>query len=299
MRICGDYKVTINRAVKVDKYPIPNISDIYAKLSGGQLYSKLDLSQAYQQVILDKVSQKLTAIITSKGLFVYERLPFGVSSSPGIFQRIMEQLLQNIPMTGVYLDDVLVTGCTAEEHDRNLEMVLTRLQDAGLRLKESKCIFRQTSCTYLGHKIDAEGIHPTKDKVMAIINAPEPKNEKELRSYLGLIHYYHNFLKNLSTLLAPLHECLKKGKTWTWGPPQSKAFKDSKALLGSSQLLVHYDPKLPIVLSNDASPYGLGSVLSHRLPDGRDRPIAYASRTLSPAEKNYGQVEKEALAMVY
>lgn len=297
VRICGDYKVTINRAVKVDKYP--NINDIYAKLSGGQLYSKLDLSHAYQQVVLDKDSQRLTTINTSKGLFVYERLPFGVSSSPGIFQRIMEQLLQNIPMTAVYLDDVLVTGRTAEEHDRNLEMVLTRLQDAGLHLKESKCIFRQTSCTYLGHKIDAEGIHPTKDKVMAIINAPEPKNEKELRSYLGLIHYYHNFLRNLSTLLAPLHECLKKGNTWTWGAQESKAFKDSKALLGSSQLLVHYDPKLPIVLSNDASPYGLGSVLSHRLPDGRDRPIAYASRTLSPAEKNYGQVEKEALAMVY
>ena len=299
VRICGDYKVTINRAVKVDKYPIPNINDIYANLSGGQLYSKLDLSHAYQQVVLDEDSQKLTTINTSKGLFMYERLPFGVSSSPAIFQRIMEQLLQNIPMTGVYLDDVLVTGRTAEEHDRNLEMVLTRLQDAGLRLKESKCSFHQTSCTYLGHKIDAEGIHPTTDKVKAIINAPEPRNEAELRSYLGLIHYYHNFLENLSTLLAPLHECLKKGNRWMWGAQQSKAFKDSKALLVSSQVLVHYDPRLPIVLCNDASPYGLGSVLSHRLPDGRDRPIAYASRTLAPAEKNYGQVEKEALAMVY
>ena len=120
---------------------------------------------------------------------MYERLPYGVSSSPGIFQRVMEQLLQKIPMTVVYLDDVLVTGRTPQEHDRNLEMVLTRLQEAGLRLKEEKCCFRQTSCTYLGHRIDAEGIHPTEDKIQAILNVPEPQNETELRSYLGLTLY--------------------------------------------------------------------------------------------------------------
>ena len=141
IRICGDYKGTINQAVKVDKYPIPNINDLFTKLTGGVMYTKLDLSHAYQQVVLDEESCKLTTINTSKGFFEYERLPYGVSSSPGIFQRIMEQLFQNIPMTVVYLDDVLVTGKTPEEHDRNLEIVLSRLQEAGLHLKREKCTF--------------------------------------------------------------------------------------------------------------------------------------------------------------
>ena len=125
VRICGDYKVTINGAVKVDKYPIPNVSDLFTQLSGGTVYTMLDMSHAYQQVVLDEESRPLTTINTSKGLFEFERLPFGVSSSPGIFQRIMEQLLQNIPMTVVYLDDILVTGRIHEEHDRNLATVLT------------------------------------------------------------------------------------------------------------------------------------------------------------------------------
>ena len=299
VRICGDYKVTINRAVKVDKYPIPNVSDLFTQLSGGTVYTTLDMSHAYQQVVLDEESRPLTTINTSKGLFEFERLPFGVSSSPGIFQRIMEQLLQNIPMTVVYLDDILVTGRTNEEHDRNLATVLTRLQDAGLRLKKEKCAFRQKSCTYLGHVIDAEGIHPTEDKVRAVLNAPAPQNEQELRSYLGLIHYYHNFLCNLSTLLAPLHEMTRQNTKWKWGPTQQKAFDESKALLVSSDVLVHYNPELPIILSSDASPYGIGSVLSHRLPDGSDKPIAYASRSLSTAEKKYAQLEKEALSLVF
>ena len=164
VRICGDYKVTVNQAVKVDKYPIPNIDDLFIRVAGGQLFTTFDLSNAYQQVVLDEASRKLTTINTSKGLFEYERLPYGISSGPGIYQRIMEQLLMNIPMTVVYLDDILVSGRTPDEHDRNLRIVLQRLMDMGLRLRKEKCNFRQTSCTYLGHVIDAEGIHPTNDK---------------------------------------------------------------------------------------------------------------------------------------
>ena len=139
IRTCGDYKVTINQAVKVDKYPIPNIDDLFTKVSGGQLFTTLDLSNAYQQVVLEEESRKLTTINTTKGLFEYVRLAYGVSSAPGILQRIMEQLLQNIPMTVVYLDDILVSGSTPEEHDRNLRTVLTRLLDKGLRLRKEVC----------------------------------------------------------------------------------------------------------------------------------------------------------------
>ena len=286
VRICGDYKVTINRAVKVGKYPIPNVSDLFTQLSGVTVYTTLDMSHAYQQVVMDEESRPLTTINTSKGLFEFERLPFGVSSSPGIFQRIMEQLLQNIPMTVVYLDDILVTGRTNEEHDRNLATVLTRLQDAGLRLKKEKCAFRQKSYTYLGHVIDAEGIHPTEDKVRAVLNAPAPQNVQELRSYLVLIHYYHNFLCNLSTLLAPLHEMTRQNTKWKWGPTQQNAFDESKALLVSSDVLVHYNPELPIILSSDASPYGIGlEAYCHTDYPMAATSLSHTHHALSPQQK--------------
>lgn len=299
VRICGDYKLTVNKAAKIDKFPIPNIEDLYAKLSGGVAYSKLDLSNAYQQVVLSADSQKLTTITTLKGLFAYTRLCYGVASAPGIFQREMEQLVQNIPMVAVYLDDILVSGHTYEEAKTNLVTVLSRLQTAGLRLRLEKCAFMQASCVYLGHRLDAEGIHPTTEKLQAVQQAPAPTSVSELRSYLGMVNYYHKFLKNLSAVLAPLHQLLQKGTSWHWGSPQKRAFEQSKALLQSSQVLVHYDPSLPLLLSCDASPYGIGAVLSHRMANGTDRPVAFASRSLVTAEKNYAQVEREGLAVVF
>lgn len=299
VRICGDYKLTANTAVKVDKYPIPNVQDLYAELSGGQLYTKLDLSNAYQQLQLDEEAQKLTTINTSRGLFVYKRLPYGISAAPGIFQRTMEQLVQGIPMTAVYLDDILVTGRTEGEHKSNLLRVLQRLQDAGLRLKKGKCLFMQSSVTYLGHRIDSEGIHPTSEKLEAIARAPAPGNVSELRSYLGMLNYYHRFLQNLSHVLAPLHELLQNNVVWHWGEAQKHAFDESKKMLQSSKVLVHYDPKLPLIVSCDASPYGVGSVLSHVMPSGEEKPVAFASRSLTTAEKKYAQIEREGLSVVF
>ena len=176
IRICGDYKCTVNQAAKVDKYPLPNIEDLYVKLTNGRHFSKLDLRNAYQQLILDEESKPLTTINTSKGLFVYNRLPFGVSSAPGIFQRTMEQLLAGMPMVVVYLDDILVCGRTLQEHDEVLKQVLDRLQSAGLRLNREKCLLSQPSVTFLGHHIDATGIHPTAEKVQDVTNAPVPTN---------------------------------------------------------------------------------------------------------------------------
>ena len=207
----------------------------------------------------------------------------------------MEQLLQNIPTTVVYLDDMLVSVSTPEEHNLNLRTVLTRLLDKGLRLRKEKCVFRQNSCRYLGHVIDEEGIHLTDDKVMAIKNAPVPQNVQQLRSYLGLIHYYHNLLSNISSLLAPLHELTCLDTKWKWGAIHQNAFEHSKALLSSSKILAHYDRQLPFIVSSDASAYGIGSVLSHRIPDGSEKPVAFASRSLSPTEKKYAPLEKESV----
>ena len=134
---------------------------------------------------------------------------------------------------------------------------------------------------------------------MAIKNAPVPQNVQQLRSYLGLIHYYHNFLSNISSLLTPLHELTRIDTEWKWGAIHQNAFEQSKALLSSSKVLAHYDPQLPIIVSSDASAYGIGSVLSHRMPDGSEKPVAFATRSLSPAEKKYAQLEKEALALIF
>ena len=150
---------------------IPNIDDLYAKLAGGKLYSQLDLRNAYKQILLSEESQKLTTVTTSRGLFCYTTLCRGVSASPGIFQRLMEQLLQGIPMTAVYLDDIVCTGRTEEESQANL---ITVLQTAGLRLKLDKCEFLQPSCIYMGRHLDAEGIHHTNEKMRVIVDAPVP-----------------------------------------------------------------------------------------------------------------------------
>ena len=299
VRLCGDYKVTVNQVSKTDVYPLPRVEDLFASLSGGKFFTKLDLQSAYQQICLDEDSKKYTTINTDKGLFQYERLPFGISSAPAIFQRTMESLLQGLTHVSVYLDDILVTGVNQEHHLHNLDQVLGRLESAGLTLKQSKCIFATPSVEYLGHIIDASGLHPSSDKLRAIREAPEPTNITELKSFLGLLNYYNKFLPNLSSLLSPLYRLLHKDVQWMWSTAQIKAFEAAKELLQSSSLLVHYDSQRDLILSCDASPYGLGAVLAHRMEDGSEKPITYISRTLSIAEKKYSQLEKEGLAIVF
>ena len=299
VRICGDYKVTVNQACHTDSYPLPRVEELLASLSGGNLFSKLDMSQAYLQLPLDEESKEYVTVNTHKGLYRYNRLPFGISSAPSIFQRTMETLLQGIKGVLVYIDDILVTGPTLEEHLSTLDKVLEKLGTAGLRLNKPKCFFLQPSIEYLGHIIDKDGLHPTEEKVRAIKEAPKPRNVSELRSFFGIINYYGRFLPNLSSKLAPLYKLLQKDAKWTWGRKQNEAFRAAKSALQDDSLLVHYDESKPLVLACDASQYGLGAVLSHVMDDGKERPVVYASRTLTPAEKNYSQIEKEGLAIIF
>ena len=187
IRICGDSKVKVNQAAKLDKYPLPWINDILASLEGRTIFSKLDLSNAYQQVSLDEASKKFTTINTRKGLYKYTRLPFGVSSAPAIFQRMMAGLLQGTPNVTVYMDDILIAGKTEQDHLAILEKMLSRLQNAGIWLKRSKCAFILSSIDSLGHRISADGLQPIKEKVRAISEAPAPLNVTQLRSFLGVI----------------------------------------------------------------------------------------------------------------
>ena len=199
----------------------------------------------------------------------------------------------------IYIDDILVTGATEEEHLDNLEAVFSRLEQAGYRLKRQKCAFLLPSIEYLGHIITEEGLKPSKKKVEAIIDAPTPIDVSQLRSFLGLMNYYRKFLPNLSSVLAPLHRLLHKEVKWSWGKEQEFSFKEAKKLLTYSQLLVHFDPDKNLVLTCDASPYGIGAVLSH-LEDGTEKPIYYASpRSLAIPERGYSQLDKEALAIIF
>ena len=214
-------------------------------------------------MLLDPESCPYVTINTQRGLYRYLCLPFGVSSAPAVFQKAMDTILQGLSRVICYLDDILVTGSSEEEHLRNLSEVLARLSKHGLRLKREKCSFMQDSVEYLGHRIDAEGVHTSASKVEAIVKAPAPKNITELRSFLGMVNYYGKFIQNVASKLHPLHALLKNGVKWNWSDECSQVFTQIKKCLSEAPVLVHYDPKLPVRLAGDASNYGIGTVLSH------------------------------------
>ena len=299
IRLCGDYKVTVNPVLKVDQYPVPTPEDLFATLAGGESFTKLDLTQAYQQVPLEPESRKYVTVNTHKGLYQYTRLPFGVASAPAVFQQIIEKVLQGIPHVVAYLDDVLITGRNESEHLSTLRQVLERFKLFGIRLKQAKCEIMKPHVQYLGYLIDKNGLHTMPDKIAAIQDAPRPKNVRELRSFLGLVNYYGRFIQNSSTVTYPLNQLLCDGTPWVWDKGCEQAFMKLKQVLASSEVLAHYNQELPVKLDCDASAYGVGAVLSHTYPDGTERPIAYASRTLTCSEKNYAQIEKEGLAIIF
>ncbi|XP_046362411.2 uncharacterized protein K02A2.6-like [Haliotis rufescens] len=298
VRIWGDYKLTVNRDLEVSQYPLPVPEDLLNQLNGGTKFTKLDLSQAYQQVLLDDESKKYVTVNTHKGLYRYTRLPFGVASAPALFQNVMDQVLQGLPATGDFIDDLYVTGKDDSKHLKHIDNVFERLDSYGIKLNKSKCTFLQPSMEYLGFRVDSQGIHPTESKIEAIRNAPRPTNLTELQSFLGCVNYYRKFIPDMSTVCAPLNKLLQKGTKFHWDSSCEKAFQKLCKHLTTSDVLVHYGPKQPLILAADASQHGLGAVIYHDTNSG-ERPIAFASRTLTAAEKNYSQIEKEALAIIF
>ena len=211
----------------------------------------------------------------------------------------MDSVLQGLEGVICYLDDILITAPSDEEHLRRLRLVLERLERHGITLHQDKCFFLQDSVEYLGQVVDVNGIRTYLKKVQAIEDAPAPRNVSELRSTLGMINYYRQYIPNLSAILHPLHVLLKDNQQWHWSAACESAFQAAKSVLTTAPVLAHYNPDLPLVLAADASAYGLGAVLSHTFSDGSERPVAFASRTLKTSERNYSQVEKEALALVF
>ncbi|XP_028327385.1 uncharacterized protein K02A2.6-like [Gouania willdenowi] len=179
VRICGDFKGTVNPVLHAVQYPLPRIDDIFASLANGEHFTKIDLAQAYLQMEMDENSRKYLTINTHKGLYQYNRLVFGITSAPAIWQRAMDQVLQGIPSTQCYLDDIIVTGSDKDSHLANLDAVLTKLEDYGLKANKKKCEFFKECIEYCGHKIDKNGLHKTQDKIEAIVNSPQPENSTE------------------------------------------------------------------------------------------------------------------------
>ena len=234
VRLCGDYKVTVNPVLELYQYPLPQPTDLFATLAGGQYFSTLDLSHAY--------NLRRTPGSTSR----YTRLPFGVASAPALFQKSMDIILQGLDEVICYLDDILVSGRTEAEHLDNLKNVFRRLREHGIRVKNNKCSFMKSSVQYLGHRIDAQGLHATDDKIRTIKEVPVPKNIQELRSFLGLLNYYGRFISNLSSLIHPLNELLRRDAPWKWSKQCASTFESAKAKIVASNVLVHYDPSLPM-----------------------------------------------------
>ena len=201
VRICGDQKTTVNPQLQTEEYPLPRIDDIFAKLTGGQKFTKIDLRQAYHQMEVEEESQEYLTINTHQELYRYNRLVFGITSAPAIWQRSMDQILEGVEGTNCILDDMIIIGKDDKEHLENLEGVLKRLQANGLRANREKCEFFQTKITYCGHEVHRRGLHKTQEKIHAVGNAPRPENVQQLRSFLGLVNYYHKFLPNLATTL--------------------------------------------------------------------------------------------------
>ena len=195
------------------------------------------------------------------------------------------------------LDNILIAG--GQNHLEIVEMVLQRLNKYGLKANLKKCESLKDSLEFCGHKIDKDGLHKTKAKTEAVLLAPRPENVSQLRAFLGLVNYYHKFLPNLATELQTLYGLLKKGIPWLWTDKTDRAFNKAKRMVASEQVLAHFHTDVPLKLACDASPYGIGAVLSHTYRDGTERPIGFPSRTLNSAEKNYAQIDREALALVW
>ncbi|XP_043064398.1 uncharacterized protein K02A2.6-like [Drosophila ficusphila] len=250
-----------------DKYPIPTKEALFHIIRHGKQFSKIDLKDAYLQMELDEASKEIMVVNTPLGLFQYQRLPYGIASAPAIFQRYLEQLLKGIEGCGNYLDDIIISAPTSEEHLNRIDQVLSTLQANGIRCKRQKCFFFKDEIEYLGRRISANGILPDSS--------------------------------GLEALAAPLNQLRRKDVAFFFGPQQQQAFTALKSHIINATQLAHFDENLPLVLATDASSFGIGVVLSHLQPDGGERPIVFASKTLDKHQVKYSQIEKEGLSIIF
>ena len=249
---------------------------------------------------MDSQDSAKTAFSTPNGHFEYKKMPFGLKNAPATFQRLMDNVLMGLQgnICFVYLDDIVIYAESLEEHKQKLIQLFARLREAGLSLQPDKCEFLKKELIYLGHIISDKGVKPNPEKIKAVQQYPVLRNHKEIKQFLGLVGYYRRFIKNFSSLTQPFTSLLKKNTPFKWEMRQQINFEKIKQVLSSEPILRYPNFNKEFILTTDASDEGIGAVLSQGKV-GNDLPIAYASRTLNKAERNYDTTEKELLAIVW
>ncbi|XP_052744494.1 uncharacterized protein K02A2.6-like [Bicyclus anynana] len=303
IRVCIDMRHA-NKAIVRENYPLPTMDQLLPKFKKAKLFSKLDIKDAFHQVELSEDSRDITTFITSKGLYRYKRLMFGISCAPEQFQKILERIL--LPCEGVvnFIDDIVVYGENKAEHNARLEKLLATLKESNILLNQNKCVFCVKSIKFLGHELSIEGVKPLDKYVKVVKQFRNPTTVEEVQSFLGLVNYVNKWIPNLATKSEPLRRLLtlKLGKNAHigsyWGPEQTDSFKELKDSLSNIHTLGYYDLNDKTTVMADASPVGLGAVLIQSDSNG-PRIIAYGNKSLTDVEKRYCQTEKEALALVW
>lgn len=297
-RFCVDYRQLNDKTIK-DSYPLPRIDESLDLIAGSSWFSSLDLRSGYWQVAVAPEHRAKTAFTTGRGLWQFTTMPFGLCNAPATFERLMERVLEGVPADHclVYLDDLLVHGANFDSALDNLQVVLSRISGAGLKLHPEKCKLLKREVSFLGHRVSQAGIMTENDKIAAVRDWPPPSSLRQLRAFLGLASYYRRFVAGFATIASPLHLLTRKGSPFKWGPDQETAFNTLKQALCQSPILVAPDPHKSFILDTDASKEGLGAVLSQSTPEG-ERVVAYYSRTFSRPERNYCVTRRELLAVV-
>ncbi|EYC18252.1 hypothetical protein Y032_0028g1760 [Ancylostoma ceylanicum] len=306
IRLCVDYR-ELNKRIRQDSYPIPTIDAILQSLAGKKYFTTLDLCSGYWQIPLEENTKHKSAFTTPEGLFQFKVTPFGLSTSPAVFQRLMDTVLSGLLGQEVfcYIDDVMICTETKERHLKLLREVCERMRGAGLMLKAQKCVLLQESISFLGHVIDQDGLHMDKKKVEAVLNYPTPRNVKDLRSFLGMASFYRKFCLNFSKTAAPLFKLTSARVEWQWEAPQEEAFAKLKTMISSAPVLTQPNieearsGKRPFVIFTDASTAGIGAVLSQEGEDKQLHPIFFASKSLTKAERRYHITDLEALGVMF
>ncbi|KAL0152304.1 hypothetical protein M9458_052027 [Cirrhinus mrigala] len=309
--MCVDYR-QLNAKTRRDAFPLPRIEESLDALTGACWFSTMDLASGYNQVPVTEGDKPKTAFCTPFGLFEWNRMPFGLCNAPSTFQRLMERLFgdQQCHSLLLYLDDIVVFSSSIAQHMERLEVVLSRLEREGLKAKLGKCAFLRQEVKYLGHVISSTGVATDPSKIEAVAQWPCPSNVTELRSFLGFASYYRRFVEGFAKLAAPLHKLVGefagvKGKhagrsfVSAWSAGCQESFEGLKGKLTTAPVLAYADFSKPFILEVDASHQGLGAVLSQEC-EGKVRPVAYASRSLRPTERNmsnYSSMKLEFVAL--
>jgi transposase InsO family protein len=299
LRMCIDYRA-LNKITIKNRFPIPLIDDLLDRLHGAKIFSKIDLRWGYNQVRIHEDDIEKTAFRTRYGHYQFKVMPFGLTNAPATFQSLVQDILRPHldAFVIVYIDDILIYSQNEAEHMQHVRKVLELLRQHKMYGKISKCEFFKEAVEYLGHIISSKGISTDPKKITTIQDWPQPKNIKELQSFLGLCNYYRRFILDYSKVAAPLTDLTHKDTPYHWSDHCDQAFLELKKRMTEAPVLAIPDPELPFEVTTDASDFAVGGVLSQDQGQG-SQPVAFTSRKMNPAERNYAAHEKETLAIMH